>query len=316
MIFFRFIARTYFSYLISVAFSLATLYSFIEVLEKMMRCRTLDGSCFFLYGLVVFFPSFIKLFPLSSFLGSLLFLREIVLRQTYVAMVATGVSIRWLLGVILVCSILTSTAIFLIQESIGYRAAREMAKQKISFFRGGGLSHSWLRLGSRGFVYTMNDNKNFFLLDTESHMIALGSRNNDGAASITERVFLSSEQASEKIGFMEPISLIGLDLITSSLQEESFFHLVKNSNTPQGKNDLSVVIYFFMKIVFLSVVTSLIFFYWIDYPYLRWGGVFTFYLVLEGFFWILTQFLSDLVSVGVLLVLATLFSLVIFIRIE
>jgi hypothetical protein len=304
MIFWRLVGQKYLAYLAAVSLLLGSLYTLVEVLEKLARYQNIAINRVLHYACVAFIPSFILLFPISALLSSALFLREWLLRGHLVSMLVYGIAPRQVVAIVGLSACLAAAGLFVLHELVGYRLARHMAQTKVLLLHREASINGWLRSGPTTFVLGLG-NKQSYVLEggaTPSLSIITGfmpMQQGGNALRVRQLMFQKEEIITIKNAWIDTSRL---DILTYATVEQSYFYAVRSLPTLYGQRLVVDLLYFFLKIILLPFFAISLFFVWQKWPKARWVGVAASYF-LVGAGHACTQLLGPLVGFLVLIVM-------------
>lgn len=298
MIFWRFLSQKYLTYLFTVSVLLGSLYTLIEVLEKLARYRNISVYGIVNFALAVFIPSFIELFPISALVSVVLFFRELHIHGLLLSIGVYGIAPRKIIIIIGITSFLTMCSIFLLHEVIGYKMARHVVKAKIWLLNRKELKSNWLRLGPTSFVLGGGCPRQYILHAGFSpgfeFVDGFSQDQLGGVAKQVTKIDFKKESLYKLKSVW--ISTKDLDVITYSRAEESFMQSVKLLPSLYGKIMVADFSYFFLKILIFPIFAACAFFLFQQREILRWVSMFAVYLVLAAGYFTL-QLLGPLLGI-------------------
>lgn len=267
MIFFRFIGKKYLIYVAGVSLALATLYTFVEVLEKLARYSDVSPLLMLHYAAIVFIPSFIMLFPISTLLSTILLLREMLLRDYSVLMAVYGIHVRRIIGVVGMCSLLLSGGIMVMHETIGYKLTRRMVHAKVWLFKRDAPTQEWLRLGATSFILGLG-NEQFYLLEGGAHSsVTVGTKGVDDSNNLMRVNF--QEETLTQLQDVK-LDLSGLDALTYTAAEVPLRRAIAQLSSRYGQQIVADLFYMLLKILLLPMFALAAFFLTMRFVIIRW----------------------------------------------
>ena len=304
MILWRLVGQKYLAYLVAVSLLLGSLYTLVEVLEKLARYQDLAIGRVLSYAGVAFIPSFILLFPVSALLSSALLLREWVLRGHLVSMAVYGIAPRQIVAIVGLSACLAAGGLFALHELVGYRLARHMAQAKILLLNREAPIDGWLRSGPTTFVLGLGSKQGYVLEGgaTQSLSIVTGfipAPQGGKALQVRQLMFQQEKIITTKNAWIDTSRL---DVLTYATGEQSCIHALRSLPTLYGQRLVVDLLYFFLKIILLPFFAVSLFFVWQKWPTARWAAIGAPYL-LVGVGHACTQLLGSLVGFLVLLVM-------------
>lgn len=268
MIFSKLVGLRYCLYFFGSTISLATLYTFVDVLEKFTRYPNASFAVIAQYAGIALIPNFIALSPIGCLLGSILLLREWSMHNQFLTMFIHGISRIRFAGTLFTYSLFTTSIVFTLHETIGYKYARQMAQAKTLLFNRIPQQAAWLRANATTFILGLG-HRQYYVLQTGGKpsiaVIRTSAANQDIASQI---VNFQSETLGQKYNFNLNKSTVSI--LTYSSTEESFLQALCQNSTKHGQRVMSDLCFFFLKILFMPFFVAACFLLANQRPYMRW----------------------------------------------
>lgn len=273
MIFFRFVVSRAACYLLAVASAMAMLYTTVELLEKFSRHHEVVGWAIMRYAGLVFVPSLVFLFPLSMMLGTLLFLRIWVLEGKDASMAIYGISTWRFIWAIAFTSLGLAAALFILQETIGFRLYRKMIASKSLLFKADTSNNLWKRLGATGFIWSPEAHRSFILHVGSNPALICCDETLQG-----KKISLGSLCRIDEVKLLPEGST---DDLTTSFYEISLRKTLEILPGSYGWQMLADMACFFLSILFIPFFVSMLFFLFLHREMMRWIMPLFCYLFIE-----------------------------------
>lgn len=267
MIFSKLIGLRYCLYFFATTTVLASIYTFLDLLEKITRYHNASISTVSHYIGIVFIPNFIALSPIGCLLGSILLLREWTIYDQFVTMAIHGISKVQFSGIIFTYSLITAGSIFFLHETIGHLNAQKIHQIKSHVFKQTTQNSLWARINTTSFI--MDSKQKAYIIETNNNpnvtVISFQSEagRNQGTKFDFQKETLTPHLSSKTDKkYIHPL--------TYSSVEESFIKTIRQKATLHNQRIMSDLLIFFLKLLFLPFFITICFQIAIQRIFIRW----------------------------------------------
>lgn len=267
MIFSKLIGLRYCLYFFGTSTVLATLYTCLDLIEKVARYNNTCIGGIPLYIGTIFIPNFIALSHIGCLLGSILLLREWVIQDQFLTMAIHGISRAQFSGIIFAYSFITAGSIFVLHETVGHLNSQKIPAIKSLIFKKKTQSGTWARINTT--TFTMSSKQITYIIETNKNPIIKIIPANPDQDHYKGTAF---DFQKETLSIFIPIKIDKEQLhpLTYSSTEESLIKIMGQKFTLQNQRIASDLFIFFLKLVFLPFFIVTFFQIAIQQTFMRW----------------------------------------------